>query len=71
MYVIMYADITSAQAWIVYSKCKQLGIGYYSEYTANYNQNAVCGPMTTGDKDTLVNLINNTAKTTILKEVKP
>lgn len=70
MYVVMFTDITSAQAWIVYSKCKQLGIGYYSEYTANYNQNAVCGPMTTGDKDTLVNLIN-TAKTTILKEVKP
>lgn len=71
MYVVTFSDITSAQAWIVYSKCKQLGIGYYSEYTANYNQNAVCGPMTTGDKDTLVNLINNTAKTTILKEVKP
>lgn len=71
MYVVTFTDITSAQAWIVYSKCKQLGIGYYSEYTANYNQNAVCGPMTTGDKDTLVNLINNTAKTTILKEVKP
>lgn len=69
MYVVTFTDITSAQAWIVYSKCKQLGIGYYSEYTANYNQNAVCGPMTTGDKDTLVNLINNTAKTTILKEV--
>lgn len=69
MYVVTFIDITSAQAWIVYSKCKQLGIGYYSEYTANYNQNAVCGPMTTGDKDTLVNLINNTAKTTILKEV--
>lgn len=69
MYVVTFTDITSAQAWIVYSKCKQLGIGYYSEYTANYNQNAVCGPMTTGDKNTLVNLINNTAKTTILKEV--
>lgn len=69
MYVVTFSDITSAQAWIVYSKCKQLGIGYYSEYTANYNQNAVCGPMTTGDKNTLVNLINNTAKTTILKEV--
>lgn len=71
MYVVTFTDITNAQAWIVYSKCTQLGIGYYSEYTANYNQNAVCGPMTTGDKDTLVNLINNTAKTTILKEVKP
>ena len=69
MYVVTFTDITSAQAWIVYSKCKQLGIGYYSEYTANYNQNVACGPMTTGDKDTLVNLINNTAKTTILKEV--
>ena len=70
MFVVTFTDITSAQAWIVYSKCKQLGIGYYSEYTANYNQNAVCGPMSTGDKDTLVNLINNTAKTTILKEVR-
>ena len=69
MFVVTFTDITSAQAWIVYSKCKQLGIGYYSEYTANYNQNAVCGPMSTGDKDTLVNLIN-TAKTTILKEVR-
>lgn len=69
MYVVTFTDITSAQAWIVYSKCKQLGIGYYSEYTANYNQNAVCGPMTTGDKNTLVNLINDTVKTTILKEV--
>lgn len=69
MYVVMFTDITSAQAWIVYSKCKQLGIGYYSEYTANYNQNAACGPMSPGDKNTLVNLINNTDKTTILKEV--
>lgn len=69
MYVVTFTDITSAQAWIVYSKCKQLGIGYYSEYIANYNQNAVCGPMTNGDKNTLVNLVNNTAKTTILKEV--
>ena len=69
MYVVMYADITSAQAWIVYSKCKQLGIGYYSEYTHNYNQNAVCGPMTAGDKDTLVKLIKDPATTTILKEV--
>lgn len=71
MYVVMFSDITSAQAWIVYSKCKQLGIGYYSEYTANYNQNAVCGPMTTGDKNTLVHLFNDTAKTTIMKEVEP
>lgn len=69
MYVVMYADITSAQAWIVYSKCRQLGIGYCSEYTANYNQNVVCGPMTAGDKDALVKLINNPAKTTVLKEV--
>lgn len=69
MYVVMYADITSAQAWIVYSKCRQLGIGYCSEYTANYNQNVVCGPMTVGDKDALVKLINNPAKTTVLKEV--
>lgn len=69
MYVVTFTDITSAQAWIVYSKCKQLGIGYYSEYTANYNQNAVCGPMTTGDKNTLVNLINDNAKITTLKEV--
>lgn len=69
MYVVTFTDITSAQAWIVYSKCKQLGIGYYSEYTANHNQNAVCGPMTTGDKNTLVNLINDNAKTTTLKEV--
>ena len=69
MYVVMYADITSAQAWIVYSKCRQLGIGYCSEYTANYNQNVVCGPMTAGDKDTLVKLISNPAKTTVLKEV--
>lgn len=69
MYVVMYADITSAQAWIVYSKCRQLGIGYYSEYTANYNQNVVCGPMTAGDKDTLVKLISDKIKTTVLKEV--
>lgn len=69
MYVVMYADITSAQAWIVYSKCRQLGIGYCSEYTHNYNQNAVCGPMTAGDKDTLVKLINDPATTTVLKEV--
>lgn len=69
MYVVMYADITSAQAWIVYSKCKQLGIGYYSEYTANYNQNVVCGLMTAGDKDTLVKLINDKTRTTVLKEV--
>lgn len=69
MYVVMYADITSAQAWIVYSKCRQLGIGYCSEYTANYNQNVVCGPMTAGDKDTLVKLINDKIKTTVLKEV--
>lgn len=69
MYVVMYADITSAQAWIVYSKCRQLGIGYCSEYTANYNQNVVCGPMTAGDKDTLVKLVNDKIKTTILKEV--
>lgn len=68
MYVVMYADITSAQAWIVYSKCKQLGIGYCSEYT-NYNQNVVCGPMTAGDKDTLVKLVNDKIKTTVLKEV--
>lgn len=69
MYVIMYADITSAQAWIVYSKCRQLGIGYYSEYTANYNQNVVCGPMTKGDKETLVKISNDHNKTTVLKEV--
>lgn len=69
MYVVTFTDITSGQAWIVYSKCKQLGIGYYSEYTANYNQNVVCGPMTTGDKNTLANLINDDTKTTILKEV--
>lgn len=69
MYVVMYADITSAQAWIVYSKCRQLGIGYCSEYTANYNQNVVCGPMTAGDKDTLVKLISDKIKTTVLKEV--
>lgn len=69
MYVVMFTDITSAQAWNVYSKCKQLGIGYYSEYTANYNQNAVCGPVTLGDKNTLVNLINDNTKTAILKEV--
>lgn len=69
MYVVMYADITSAQAWIVYSKCRQLGIGYCSEYTANYNQNVVCGPMTAGDKDTLVKLVNDKIKTTVLKEV--
>ena len=69
MYVVTFTDITSEQAWLVYSKCKQLGIGYYSEYTANYNQNAVCGPMTEGDKNTLVNLINNRAKIVILKEV--
>lgn len=70
MFVVMFTDITSAQAWIVYSKCKQLGIGYYSEYTANYNQNAVCGPMTAGDKYTLVNLINDSDKIKILKEVR-
>lgn len=69
MYVVTYADITSVQAWIVYSKCKQLGIGYYSEYTHNYNQNVVCGPMTAGDKDTLVKLVNDKIKTTVLKEV--
>lgn len=69
MFVLTFTDITSAQAWSVYSKCKQLGIGYYSEYTANYNQNAVCGPMTVGDKDTLVKLINDKIKTTVLKEV--
>ena len=69
MYVVMYADITSAQAWIVYSKCRHLGIGYCSEYTANYNQNVVCGPMTAGDKDTLVKLISDKIKTTVLKEV--
>lgn len=69
MYVVMYADITCAQAWIVYSKCRQLGIGYCSEYTANYNQNVVCGPMTAGDKDTLVKLISDKIKTTVLKEV--
>lgn len=69
MYVVMYADITSVQAWIVYSKCRQLGIGYCSEYTANYNQNVVCGPMTAGDKDTLVKLISDKIKTTVLKEV--
>lgn len=69
MYVVMYADITSAQAWIVYSKCRQLCIGYCSEYTANYNQNVVCGPMTAGDRDTLVKLINDKIKTTVLKEV--
>ena len=69
MYVVTFTDITSVQAWIVYSKCKQLGIGYYSEYTANYNQNAVCGPMTTGDKNMLVNLINDNSKTTVMKEV--
>ena len=69
MYVVTFTDITSEQAWLVYSKCKQLGIGYYSEFTANFYQNAVCGPMTSGDKYTLVNLINNTTKTTILKEV--
>ena len=69
MYVVMYADITSAQAWIVYSKCRQLGIGYCSEYTANYNQNVVCGPMTAGDKDTLVKFISDKIKTTVLKEV--
>lgn len=69
MYVVTFTDITSAQAWIVYSKCKQLGIGYYSEYTANYNQNVACGPMTTGDKNTLVKLINDSTKTILLKEV--
>ena len=69
MYIVMFSDITSAQAWIVYSTCKHLGIGYYSEYTANYNQNAACGPMTAGDKDTLVKLINDPAETTVLKEV--
>lgn len=69
MYVVMYADITSAQAWIVYSKCTHLGIDYYSEYTRNYNQNVVCGPMTTGDKDTLVKLVNDKTRTTVLKEV--
>lgn len=69
MYVVMYSDITSAQAWIVYSKCRQLGIGYCSEYTVNYNQNVVCGPMTAGDKDTLVKLISDKIKTTVLKEV--
>lgn len=70
MYVVTFTDITSAQAWLVYSKCKQLGIGYYSEYTASYNQNAVCGPMTTGDKYTLVNLISDSDKIKILKEVR-
>lgn len=69
MYVVTFTDIISAQAWIVYSKCRQLGIGYCSEYTANYNQNVVCGPMTAGDKDTLVKLINDKIKTTVLKEV--
>lgn len=69
MYVVTFTDITSAQAWLVYSKCKQLGIGYYSEYTADYNQNVACGPMTTGDKNTLVKLINDSTKTTLLKEV--
>lgn len=69
MYVVTFTDITSAQAWIVYSKCKQLGIGYYSEYAANYNQNVACGPMTTGDKNTLVKLINDSTKTTLMKEV--
>lgn len=69
MYVVTFTDITSAQAWIVYSKCRQLGIGYCSEYTANYNQNAVCGPMTAGDKDTLVKLINDKTRTIVLKEV--
>nr|DAD74061.1 MAG TPA: hypothetical protein [Podoviridae sp. ctoyw14] len=69
MFVVTFTDITSAQAWIVYSKCKHLGIGYYSEYTHNYNQNAVCGPMTAGDKDALVKLINDKTRTTVLKEV--
>lgn len=69
MYVVMYADITSAQAWIVYSKCKHMGIGYYSEYTHNYNQNVVCGPMTKGDMETLVKISNDHNKTTVLKEV--
>ena len=70
MYVVMFTDITNRQAWTVYSKCTQLGIGYYSEYTANYNQNVVCGPMTAGDKYTLVNLINDSDKIKILKEVR-
>lgn len=69
MYVVMFTDITSAQAWIVYSKCTQLGIGYYSEYTANYNQNVVCGLMTKGDMETLVKISNDHNKTTVLKEV--
>lgn len=69
MYVVMYADITSVQAWIVYSRCRQLGIGYCSEYTANYNQNVVCGPMTKGDMETLVKISNDHNKTTVLKEV--
>lgn len=69
MYVVMFADITDVQAMAVYCKCKHLSIAYYSEYTAKSNQNVACGPMTNGDKNTLVNLVNNTAKTTILKEV--
>lgn len=69
MYVVTFTYITDVQAMSVYCKCKQLGIAYYSEYTANSRQNVACGPMSTGDKNTLVNLINNTAKTTILKEV--
>lgn len=69
MYIVMFANITSAQAWIVCRTCKHLGIGYYSEYTADYNQNAACGPMTAGDKATLVKIINDPAKTTVLKEV--
>ena len=69
MYVVTFTDITSAQAWIVYSKCKQLGIGYYSEYTANYNQNIACGLITAGDKDTLVHLFNRHTNITVLKEV--
>lgn len=69
MFVVMFTDIISEQAWLVYRKCKQLGIGYYSEFTARFKQNVVCGPMTTGDKYTIVNLINDSVKTTILKEV--
>ena len=69
MFVVLFADITSAQAWLVYSKCKHLNVGYYSEYTANYNQNCICGPVTAGDKETLLKLINDKTKTTVLKEV--
>ena len=70
MYVLLFADLTSAVAWQVFSKCKELKLGYYSEYTANYNQNCCCGPMTKGDKETLLKIVNDKTKSTVMEELE-